>query len=95
MRCVVISCCVLKNLRNMCINYYSLDPSNYLTAPSLAWDAMLLHTRVKLDLISNSDILLMVEKMKRGGLCFVGLKRYVKADNKYMPDCDTNEKYKI
>ena len=59
----------------MCMNYYRLDPANYLTAPSLAWDARLLHTRVKLDLISNSDILVMVEKMKRGGLCFVGSKK--------------------
>ena len=73
------------------MNYYKLDPTNDLTAPSLAWDAMLLHTRIILDLISNADILIMFEKMKRGGLCFVGGKRYDKAHNKYMQDNDKNK----
>ena len=73
------------------MNYYSLDPANFLTRPSLAWGTMLLHTRVKLNMLSNADILLMVEKTTRGGLCFVGSKRYVKANSKYMPDYNQNE----
>ena len=52
---------------------------------------MLLHTSVKLDLLCKSDILLMIEHMNRGGLCFVGSKRYVKANSKYMPDYNQNE----
>ena len=55
-----------------------MDPANFLTAPSLAWDAMLIHTNVKLDFISNADILILIERMKRGGLCFVGSKSYLK-----------------
>ncbi|MFM7982472.1 MAG: hypothetical protein ACKPKO_24435 [Candidatus Fonsibacter sp.] len=32
------------------------------------------------------DMLNMMERMKRGGLCFVGSQRYVKANKKYLPD---------
>ena len=68
----------------MCLEHYKLDPANYLTAASLAWDSMLLKTRIELDLISDPEILTMVEKSKRGGLTFVGSKRHAKANNKYM-----------
>ncbi|MFM7980491.1 MAG: hypothetical protein ACKPKO_14350, partial [Candidatus Fonsibacter sp.] len=77
---------VFENFRKTCTEYYKLDPSNYLTAPGLAWDAMLLQKKVKLDLINDVDMLSMIERQKRGGLCFVGSKRYVKANNKYLPD---------
>ena len=65
------------------MTYYKLDPANYLTAPGLAWDAMLL-----MDLISDIDMLTMIQRHKRGGLCYVGSKRHVKANNKYLPDFD-------
>ena len=82
---------VFEHFRKTLMNHYRFDPANYLAAPLLAWDAMLLHTRAKLDLISNADLLLMIEKMKRGGFCFGGNKRVVKANIKYMPDYDKNE----
>ena len=59
-----------------------MDPANYLTSASLAWDAMLLKTKIELDLISDVNILDMFEKSKRGGLTFVGAKRYAQANNK-------------
>jgi len=65
----------------MCIEHYQLDPANYLTAASLAWDAMLLKTHIELELITDVSILDMFEKSKRGGLTFVGSKRYAKANN--------------
>jgi len=52
---------------------------------------MLLQTKVKLDLINDVDMLSMIERQKRGGLCFVGSKRYVKANNKYLPDYNPEE----
>ena len=70
------------------MKYYNLDPANYMTAPSLAWDAMLLKTEVELDQITDIEVLKMIENMKRGGLCFVGSKRYVKANNMYLDDYD-------
>ena len=32
-----------------------------------------------------------MERAKRGGLCFVGSKRHVKANNKYMPEYDNTK----
>ena len=61
------------------MTYYDLDPVNYLTAPGLAWDAMLLKTGVKLELITDIEVLNMYESMKRGGLCFVGTERHTNA----------------
>ena len=82
---------VFEQFRKVCLNYYGLDPANYLSAPSIAWDAMLLKTDIKLDLISDLKMLNMIERQKRGGLCFVGSQRHVKANNKYLNNFDVNE----
>ena len=82
---------VFENFRTTCIRYYKLDPAKYMTAPYLAWDAMLLKTEVKFELLHNLDMLNMIEKMKRGGLCFVGSIRYGKANKQHMPDDDPNK----
>ncbi len=82
---------VFEKIRKTCLSYYSLDPANYLTAPGLAWDAMLLQTGVHLDLITDLEMLKIFESAKRGGLCFVGSKRHVKANNKYLDDYSPKE----
>ena len=82
---------IFENFRKTCMDNYGLDPANYLTAPGLAWDAMLLKTGVKLELITDVDVLKMYERMKRGGLCFVGTKRYAKANNIYLDDYDEKQ----
>ena len=68
------------------MEYYNLDHANYITSPGLAWGARLLQTMVELQLINDVDLLSMIEKQRRGGLCYVGSKPHVKANNKYMPD---------
>ena len=73
---------VFGNFRNMCIEIYELDPTHFLSAPGLAWQACLRKTRVELELITNIDMLFMVEKGIRGGLCHA-IHRYAKANNKY------------
>ena len=72
---------IFEKFRTTCMKHYSLDPANYISAPGLAWDAMLLKTGIELDLITDLEMLKMVERAKRGGLCFVGSKRMVKANN--------------
>ena len=52
--------------------------------------AALKETKVKLDLLSDIDMLLMVEKCIRGGTC-LSIYRYPKNNNKYMKDCDKNK----
>ena len=74
---------VFEKFRDVCLKNYKLDPAHYYTAPGLAWDAMLKMTGINLELLSNVDMLLMIEKGIRGGVSMV-CNRYGKANNKYM-----------
>ena len=71
----------------MCIKIYKLDPAHFLSALGLAWQAFLKKTKVNLELLTNIDILLMVEKGNRDGIC-QAIHRHAKANNKYMKNCD-------
>ena len=79
----------LKNLRDTCIEIYGLDPSYFLSSPGLAWQACLKKTEVKLELLTDYDMILMIEKGIRGGIC-QATHRYAKANNKYMKNYDKN-----
>ena len=61
------------------LEYYSLDPSHYFSSPGLSWDAILKMTGIKLELISNTDMHLFIEKGMRGGISYIS-KRYSKID---------------
>ena len=53
---------VFENFRDKCVEIYELDPAHFLSAPGLAWQADLKKTGVKLELLTDYDMLLMVEK---------------------------------
>ena len=74
----------------MCIKVYELDPAHFLSLPGLAWQACLKKTNVKLELLTDYDILLMVEEGIRGGICDA-IHRHAKANNKYMKNYDKNQ----
>ena len=76
-----------ENFRKICKKNYGLDPAWYFTSPGLAWDAMLKLTGVELELITDPNMYLMIEKGVRGGISTI-IKRYAEANNPYM-----NEKY--
>ena len=78
---------VIENFRNMCFEIYEVDPAKFLSAP---WQVAFKKTKVKLDLLSDIDMLLMVEKAIRGGICH-SIYRYRKASNKYMKDYVKNK----
>ena len=59
---------VFENFRNMCLEIYELDPAKLLSAPGLAWQAVLKKTKVKLDLLTDINMLSTVEKGIRGGI---------------------------
>ena len=80
---------VFENFRNKCIEIYELDPIYFVFAPGLAWQVCLKKTGVKLELITDYDMLLMIEKGIRGGIC-QATHRYAKANNKYMKNYDKN-----
>ena len=81
---------VFENFRNKCIEYYKLDPCHYFTSPGLSWDAMLKMTNIKLELITDIDMYLFIEKGMRGGVSYIA-NRYGKANNKYMKEYDKNK----
>ena len=85
---------VFENFRDLCLKIYELDPVHYYTAPGLAWDACLKMTKIKLELLSDVDKLLMFEKGIRGGISIIS-KRYGEANNKYMESFDKNKTSKF
>ena len=50
----------------------------FYSAPGLAWKAYLKKTRVELELLTDIDMLLMIENSIRGGMC-QGTCRHAKA----------------
>ena len=76
---------VFKNFKKMCLKIYVLDPEKFLSAPGLAWHTALKKTNVKLDLLTDIDML----KGTRDKLCH-SINRYAKAINKIMKDYDEN-----
>ena len=78
---------VMTEFRKTCKKAYGLDALHNYTSPGLAWSAMLKYTEVKLDLISDPDMYLFVEKGIRGGISTV-VKRYAKSNNKYLDNYD-------
>ena len=61
---------VFENFRNICLQICGPDPARFLTEPGLAWQAVFKRTKVKLDLLTNIDMLLMVEKGIRVEICY-------------------------
>lgn len=86
---VLLLCDVFEKFRVMSLNSYNLDPCYYVSSPSLSWDAMLLFTKVELDLISDIEMYQMLENGIRGGLAQCSL-RHAKANNVYLSDYDDN-----
>ena len=74
---------IFENFRNICMNHYGLDPAWYFSAPCLAWDAALKITKVQLELLSDPDMLLMIESGIRGGIATIS-HHHAKANNEYM-----------
>ena len=53
---------VFENFMDMCIKEYELDPAHFVSLPGLAWQACLKKTHIELELLTDYDMLLMVEK---------------------------------
>ena len=82
---------IFENFRQSCLENYELDPAHFVSLPGLAWQACLKKTNVELELLTDYDMLLMVEEGIRGGICHA-IQRYAKANNKCMKDYDRKKK---
>ena len=83
---------VFENFRNVCLSNYELDPAHFVSLPGLAWQACLKKTNAELELLTDYDMLLMIEEEIRGGICHA-VHRYAKANNIYiyMKDYDSSK----
>ena len=81
---------VLENFSDMCMKEYEFDSAHFLSLPGLAWQACLKKTNIELELLTDYDMLLMVEEGIRGGICH-SIHRYAKANNKYMKNYNKDE----
>ena len=52
---------VFQTFRKTCMDAYKLDPLHYYTAPGLSWDALLKHTKIDLELLTDIDMHLFIE----------------------------------
>ena len=48
---------------------YEFDPEKFLSPSGLAWRTALKKTKVKSDHLTDTEMLLMIEKGIRGGIC--------------------------
>ena len=92
---------VFEVFRDTCLKHYKLDSAHIYTAPGLAWQALLKtaaesceHEKRRLELLTDIDMLLMFKKGIRGGIN-QAVKRYAKANNKYMKDLNNLDEESI
>ncbi|XP_050440025.1 uncharacterized protein LOC126845412 [Adelges cooleyi] len=71
---------VFEKFRVECLKNYKLDPAHYYSCPGLSFDAMLRYTGVKLELLTDHDMLLMFQLAIRGGLTLV-VQRHARANH--------------
>ena len=76
----------------MCLKIYELDPAKCFSAPKLAWQVALKKTKVKLELLTDTDMLLMIGKGIRERICHA-IHRYAKGNNEYVKVYDKNKEY--
>ena len=81
---------VFETFRKTIHKTHKLDPAHYITLPSFSWDAMLLKTKIELELLTDYEMLCMVEKGIRGGISVIS-HRYATANNPYLKSYDNTK----
>ena len=69
---------------------YELEPVHFLSVPGLTRQTCLKKARVELELLTDVDMPLIVEKGIKGGICHA-IYRYATANNKHMKNYYQNK----
>ena len=81
---------IFENFGDMSLKMDELDPVYFVSLSGFVWHACLKVTGVNLELITDINMLLMIESGMRGGRCHV-MYSYVEANNKYINNYDENK----
>ena len=84
---------VFEEFRNVCLKIYGLDPAWYYTAPGLSWDALLKHTGIELELLTDLNKYTFCEQAKRGGICMASIKKMDSTPDQQLKYYDANNLY--
>ena len=79
---VVLLANMFEAFRDTYLKHYKLDPAHFYTPPGLAWHTCLKCTGIRLEVLTNPDMLLMFER----GIRDQAVCKYTSANNKYMGD---------
>ena len=82
---------VYEAFRDTCLRHCKLDPAHFYTSPGMACKACLKCTGIRLELLTDPDMLIMFEWGIRCGIT-QAVRKYASANNKYMGDSTQNLK---
>ena len=76
----LLSVNVFENFQNMCLEIYELDPFVFLMRQGFSIESCLKKTDVKLDLLTDMDFLIMVEKVLEGKyvILFIDMQKLIR-----------------
>ena len=80
---------VFENFQKLYLKICKLNLAKFLSAPGLAWQADLRKTKVKLNLLTDVDVIKGRKRYKGKKVSFIY--QYEKANNKYMKDYGKNK----
>ena len=81
---------VFENFRNMCFEIYELDTAKKKFCSWISMECSFTKTKVKLDLLTDIDMLLTIKERINEGTCH-SIYHYVNANSKYIKDYDKNK----
>ena len=65
---------VFESYRETCISSYKLDPVYFLSAPQLAWNALLQYIKRAIELMYDAEMYRMIQPAIRGGICHASVR---------------------